>query len=317
MHCDAQSNFKKLEEWAHSSSHDRNSLNIMEESTLINASHQCKVCGRSELNLTFNTMILGQYPASLFECASCGFQYFHDAKIWIDQAYTTPIANTDTGIVRRSLNIHKILSSFLSISNAQGKFLDWGSGSGLLVRLLRDDGHDCYGLEPYTTPLLAAAHTSCDEQACLKENTYRAIFAIEVVEHLLDPRIFFSKALENTDTLIFSTQLLDKAKNVSEWWYYTTETGQHISFYTEQSLAYIASIYDCLYVSSRNKGLHMITRRSSDLRLFSWLAGSRRSLLSYPVAIFLNKLARRHSLILPDYFRSKEALSIPPHTVSI
>lgn len=284
----------------------------MQHSTTIDIPNQCKVCLGTDLKSAFDTKILGKYPASLFECADCGFQYFPEARIWLDQAYAVPIANTDTGIVRRSLHVHRILSSFLSLSNAQGKLLDWGSGSGLLVRLLRDDGHDCYGLEPYTTPLLAAAHTSRDELSCLKEDTYRAIFAIEVVEHLLDPRDFFSKALANTSTLIFSTELFDKAKNGNEWWYYTTETGQHISFYTEQCLACLASIYGCFYASSRSKGLHMFTRCSSDLRIFKWLAGSRRSLLFYPAAILLNKLARRKSLIMSDYFLAKEALNIAP-----
>lgn len=66
---------------------------------------------------------------------------------------------------------------------------------GLLVRLLRDDGHDCYGLEPYTTPVLAATFSSQDESACLAQHSYRAIFAIEVAEHLLEPAIFLKKFL--------------------------------------------------------------------------------------------------------------------------
>jgi hypothetical protein len=280
----------------------------MQDSTPIEIFGQCKVCRGADINFVFNTKILGQYPAHLLECAACGFQYFHDARIWLGEAYTTPIANTDTGIVRRSLNIHRVISSFLSISNARGEVLDWGSGSGLLVRLLRDDGHDCYGFEPFTVPVLAAGHTYKEEKAVLAEHSYRAIVAIEVVEHLVDPAVFFQKALAHTDTLMFSTELVDRAKNGNDWWYYSSETGQHISFYTEKSLAHLATIYGCIYASDRRKSLHIMTRKSLDIRLFKWIAGYRRALLTYPVSRGFKRIAGRASLLMPDHLAAKEVL---------
>jgi hypothetical protein len=272
------------------------------------AHNQCKVCGSSALTIAFDATILGQYSAQLLECSCCGFQSFRDPGVWLAQAYNTPIANTDTGIVARSLNIHRIVSPFLSLANAQGRLLDWGSGSGLLVRLLRDDGHDCYGLEPYTTPVLAAAFTSQDERACLEQDSYRVIIAIEVVEHLLQPKDFFAKALDNSDTLIFSTEPVDKLRNGNDWWYYSRETGQHVSFYAEKSLAYLADLNSCKYASSSNKGLHIITRKAADLRIFSWLAGHKRARIAYPIAKVLGKLTGRRSLIMDDHLAAKKAL---------
>jgi hypothetical protein len=261
------------------------------------------------LNFVFGTKILGQYPALLYECAVCGFQFFHDARIWLEQAYTTPIAHTDTGIVRRSLNIHRVVSSFLGISNITGKVLDWGSGSGLLVRLLRDDGHDCYGYEPYTEPVLASGHTYKEENAVFAVNWYRAIIAIEVVEHLVNPIVFFQKTLTHTDTLIFSTELVDRAKNGNNWWYYSRETGQHISFFTEKSLIQLAKLNGCVYGLAESKGLHIFTRRPSDLMIFKWIAGCRRSWLVYLVTNILSKLTGRCSLMMSDHVAAKKALA--------
>ena len=268
----------------------------------------CIVCSRQVGGASEEEIILQKYSTRLNVCGHCGHEWFEDPGIWLPDAYSSPIAFTDTGIVARSLNIHRVVSSFLGISSIPGKVLDWGSGSGLLVRLLRDDGHDCYGFEPYTVPVLAAGHTYKEEKTALAEHSYRAIIAIEVVEHLVDPKVFFQKALAHTGTLIFSTELVDRAKNGNDWWYYSRETGQHISFYTEYSLAHLATINGCICASDRRKALHIITRKSLDLRLFKWIAGYRRALLTYPVSRIFNRIAGRGSLLMPDHLAAKEIL---------
>lgn len=268
----------------------------------------CIVCSQQVVVASEEQIILQKYSTKLNVCSDCGHEWFEDPAIWLAEAYSSPIAFTDTGIVARSLNIHRVVSSFLGISSIPGKVLDWGSGSGLLVRLLRDDGHDCYGLEPYTVPVLAAGHTYNEEKTVLAEHSYRAIVAIEVVEHLVEPAVFFKKALAHTDTLIFSTELVNRAKNGKDWWYYCRETGQHVSFYTEKSLSHLATVNGCIYASDRRKNLHIMTRKSLDLRLFKWVAGYRRALLTYPVSRIFNRIAGRGSLLMPDHLAAKEAL---------
>lgn len=272
------------------------------------AARCCIVCSHQVIVAIDDQIILGNYSTRLNVCDHCGCEWFQDPAIWLSDAYSSPIAFTDTGIVARSLNIHRVVSSFLSISSIPGKILDWGSGSGLLVRLLRDDGHDCYGFEPYTVPVLAAGHTYKVEKNVFTENSYRAIVAIEVVEHLVDPSSFFQKALAKTDTLLFSTEIVDRAKNGNDWAYYSRETGQHISFYTAKSLAHLAALHGCIYASDRRRSLHIITRRSLDLRLFKWIASYRRAFLAYPVSRILNKIVGRRSLLLADYLAAKDVL---------
>lgn len=269
----------------------------------------CKVCGCNEVAPLFSTTVLGAYRSTIVECPSCGFQSFPNAQEWIQDAYSSPIASTDTGIVARCLNLHKIISSFLSLNYKRGSVLDWGSGSGLLVRLLRDSGHESLGFEPYTAPVLAAGYTFKDDQAALQKAPFRAIIAVEVLEHLFDPREFMSSVLAMTDTLIFTTELLNDNKDGKAWWYYSVETGQHIGFYTKNSLERLACDYDCFYYACRKPAIHIFTRNSSDLRSFRLIAGKKRSMLLYPLSRLVCWLSGRKSLTMADHVAAKQSLS--------
>jgi hypothetical protein len=261
-------------------------------------------------------IVLGKFSAELIACQRCGHEWFNAPEAWLGQAYTTPIANTDTGIVSRTLNIHKIISSYLTLSGISGKLLDWGSGSGLLTRLLRDDGHDCYGFEPYADPVLASRFTFTTQRLASSEGPYRAIFAIEVVEHLVSPRDFFITSLSLTDTIIFSTKIVNRTRYGSDWWYYSRETGQHISFYTQKSLAYLSGLSGCCYASSINMDLHIVTRNPLDLLLFRLLSGSKRALVSYPLARIIGKLSGRRTLMIKDHLAATQALRFAQDSIS-
>lgn len=268
----------------------------------------CIVCSNDQVKIVDNGLVLGKFPAVLVCCNGCGQEWFVSPEDWLAEAYSSSIANTDTGIVARSLGIHRIISSFLTIGDLSGKVLDWGSGSGLLARLLRDDGHDCYGLEPYTPPVLAGGFTWKNQVDALAQAPYRAVIAIEVVEHLPNPQEFFSTSLSSTDTLIFSTELVDRSRRGGDWWYYSRETGQHITFYTEPSLSCLAHLNGCKYASSRDKRLHIMSRQPAHIRLFRWLSGQRRAQIAYPAAQILGKLRGRHSLVMVDHLAAKQAL---------
>ena len=269
----------------------------------------CKVCGCNEVAPLFSATILGAYHATIVECPSCGFQSFPNAQEWIQEAYSSPIASTDTGIVARCLNLHKIISSFLSLNYKRGSVLDWGSGSGLLVRLLRDSGNECLGFEPYTAPVLAASYTFKDDQAVLHKAPFRAIIAVEVLEHLTDPREFMASVLAMTDTLIFTTELLSANKVGKGWWYYSVETGQHIGFYTKNSLQRLADDYSCFYYTCRNPAIHIFTRNPSDIRAFRIIVGRKRAMFLYPLSRLVDRLSGRKSLTMPDHAAAKESLT--------
>ena len=268
----------------------------------------CKVCGCDRVRPLFSATVLGAYHATVVECPSCGFQYFPNAQEWLEEAYSSPIASTDTGIVARCLSLHKTISSFLSINYKRGYVLDWGSGSGLLVRLLRDSGYESFGYEPYTTPVLAAGYTFKDHQSAQQKAPFRAVIAVEVLEHLIDPREFMSSVLSMTDTLIFTTELLNDNKVGKAWWYYSVETGQHIGFYTINSLERLASDYGCSYYTCPSQAIHIFTRNPSDIRAFRLIAGRKRAMLLYPLSRLVGWLGGRRSLTLTDNLTTKESL---------
>ena len=272
---------------------------------------KCIICRSKSVELRANLRILNKFNARLLGCNECFHEWFDAPHHWLSESYSSPITCTDTGIVARSLFVHKFISTFLYFVNPSERILDWGSGSGLLVRLLRDDGYHCYGLEPNTPPVLAASYSYKDEHTAIESSPYRLVIAIEVVEHLPNPREFFLKALSISDTLIFSTQLVDNSKNGSDWWYYSTETGQHLSFYTEKSLSILASLNSCTYRRSACKGLHIITRNKNDVRLFLLLSGRKRSYLGFVISKVMAKiLNKRRSLLLYDHRVAKDMLNL-------
>jgi len=64
--------------------------------------------------------------------------------------------------------------------------------------------------------------------------SFEAVTAFEVMEHIMDPLKFVKDTLNKfkTKTIIFSTELFkDTPPDVKKWWYYSPNTGQHVTFY--------------------------------------------------------------------------------------
>jgi hypothetical protein len=269
---------------------------------------ECPVCQNTSSEKSDEIMVLNKFPAEHLLCSKCGQEWFQNASLWLSEAYSSPIANTDTGIVARSLNYHKIIASYLALTKRSSPILDWGSGSGLLVRLLRDCGHSTFGFEPYTVPVLADSYTYKAKESLVEVAPFRAIVAIEVLEHLMDPRGFMTSVFAMTDTLIFTTELLNGNKDGQNWWYYSPETGQHVNFYTRTSLKRLAADFGCMYFSSGNSGPHIFSRRPWNMAAFKFVAGRKRSLFFYPVSRLVERLRGVKSLTMSDHLLAKGSL---------
>lgn len=273
------------------------------------ANPRCTICGNTHQFKRTRTTILNTFSTDLIHCQSCDFEWLSGAKAWIDIAYQKPIANTDTGIVRRNMELHLILSTFLMLGNRSKPFLDWGSGSGLLVRLLRDDGLDGIGFEPFTEPVLAPGFTYKQDSEVRTKGPFHCVIAIEVVEHLLSPVEFFQSALSLADTIIFTTEPTDCNTEKENWWYYSQDTGQHISFYSRKSLKLVAASLGASYQHARGQSLHLITRDPSQARLFKLACGYHRSPILYGLIKAWRRFIRRPtSLIMKDHIDAKNRL---------
>ena len=141
----------------------------------------CKICNGTS-SFAFSKQVLGRYQVSYFQCNSCGFIQT-ETPYWLNEAYSSAIADTDIGYITRNLVNRNIVSSLINTAfNSKGRFLDYGGGYGLFVRLMRDAGYDFYRQDKFCNNLFA-------QQFDIKSfNTINLSFdlltAFEVFEHL-------------------------------------------------------------------------------------------------------------------------------------
>ncbi|WP_050605253.1 class I SAM-dependent methyltransferase [Ruegeria sp. 6PALISEP08] len=185
----------------------------------------------------FEADVIGCHPARYFLDKSCGFIWV-DSPTWLNEAYSDAIALTDTGILARNLNnIRGVSLAMRANGLAEARGIDIGGGYGLLVRGLRDIGLHFHWSDPFADNLVARGFEA-------DNGSYSVATAFEVLEHLPNPlsQIKEARARFGFDTLFFSATCFDpNAIPSRDWWYWVFETGQHISFSSEQCLDFMAS----------------------------------------------------------------------------
>jgi len=230
----------------------------------------CPICTnkRSE---QFQARLLHKYDVRYFLCETCGLLQTEPAY-WLDEAYGSAIADTDTGIVIRNQEIAtKLGCLFYFCFDPKAQYLESAGGYGLLTRMMRDTGFDFRWHDPYCENIFArgfvwdAAHNSASGGAAT---------AFEVLEHVMDPVAFVQNALAlgKTRTLVFSTVLYeDKPPRPDDWWYYSLSTGQHISFFRRDTLEFLAQKLGLRIYSSGT--IHVFTDRQLNNSLFRLCTG--------------------------------------------
>lgn len=230
----------------------------------------CLICGAGTRE-SFRATVLKHHEASYRQCSDCGFLYAARPD-WLKEAYSSAIARADTGLVQRNLAIADKLTAILSaFLDQRGRFLDMAGGTGLLVRLMRDRGFDYFWDDGYCANVHAPGF-----EASAGQSDYEAVTAFEALEHMEDPMAFVADALARTKTrtLIFTTELHDGVAPPADWWYYTFPTGQHIAFFSEQTLSRMGQRLGCTLVSSR--GMHTLSARAFSQRKYSLVLRSLR-----------------------------------------
>jgi hypothetical protein len=101
---------------------------------------------------------------------------------------------------------------------------------------MRDIGVDFYWSDKYSQNLMARGFEA-------KSGKYDIAVAFEVLEHLPNPLEFLRECRSEYQfhTCFFSAICFDE-RNLpgTEWWYWSFESGQHISFFSKRSLLWIA-----------------------------------------------------------------------------
>lgn len=196
----------------------------------------CPVCAAA-MAPRFDAVVLGRHRVRFDHCAACGLVR-SEPPWWLAEAYGQAISATDCGLVARNLEIARLLSILFSFRlPAHGQVLDHAGGSGLLVRMLRDAGFDAWWEDRYADNLHARGFAA-------SPGRYHAVTMFEVLEHLSDPYAHLASIVAERDPemiVISTTTYGGEPPAPGTWDYYAFETGQHISFYQERTLARLAA----------------------------------------------------------------------------
>lgn len=248
----------------------------------------CKICN-SPSAFFGKTNVLKKYPVQYFRCEKCGFIQT-ETPYWLEEAYSSAITRQDVGIMQRNLVNCEVTSAVLNLffPNVTSA-VDYGAGHGILVRLMRDKGFNFFWTDPYAANDYARGFER-EEGA-----TFDFLTAFEVLEHLENPVSGLAELVRLSDNVLISTCLVPKpTPTLTDWWYYSPTTGQHIAFYTEESLRILAAHFGRHLLSF---GVyHLFTKRPKCSLLFQMATRFR-------IARTLNTLYRRRSLIDSDLQR--------------
>jgi hypothetical protein len=251
---------------------------------------KCRICSY-ETRLFSQATVLRKYSVQYFRCPHCGFVQTEE-PYWLDEAYAAPIGAVDIGLLQRNLVVGRTAKAMIGLLfDPNGRFLDYGGGYGVLVRLMRDQGFDFYRHDKYCANLFAEGFDDSAEPEC--DQKYELVTAFEVFEHLAEPITDVARILNFSPNVLFTTNLLPPAApRPSDWWYYSLDSGQHVALYTRRSLELIARHFG-LNLYSNGISIHLMTKRRISPIIFNLLS-------KYKIAALAGSLVRRRSLLASD-----------------
>jgi hypothetical protein len=194
----------------------------------------CRLCNGT-LVFKFNLLVLKKYPVAYCECSSCE-SLQTDKPFWLKEAYSINLSKFDTGAAQRNINNFIkvfLVSKVLNLKN----IIDVGGGDGLLCRLLRDAEFNCFSTDKYATPTYAQEFNNPSF------SSPELALAFEVIEHFENPPLEFDKFFFNNPKFILLSTGIYK-KQEKSWWYLNPESGQHVFFYSEKAIKYLAKRND-------------------------------------------------------------------------
>jgi 2-polyprenyl-3-methyl-5-hydroxy-6-metoxy-1,4-benzoquinol methylase len=225
----------------------------------------CKICNQ-ETKKIFSKKVLGKYDVNYYQCPNCLFVQT-DNPYWLDEAYNSPIDFRDIGLIARNMLYAENITALFQICkfDRHKKYLDYGGGYGLFVRMMRDNGYNFYWQDEYCKNLYVQKFTA--ENLPVNEQKYEVVTAFEVFEHLPDPVKEVEKLLAFTDSILFSTELIRvETPQIKDWYYLGPDHGQHIAFYHKKTLEYIANKFGLNFYTHKN--LHFLTRKKINYTIY-------------------------------------------------
>lgn len=242
----------------------------MPESTLASAkASTCRLCGGPTTPVWSGTL-LGGYPADYVRCGDCDLLQVVN-PFWLKEL-DRGLVDADTGAVQRNLRISQFLKIVLDCCRCgRSRMIDYGGGSGLLTRLMRDAGVEFLHHDPYSANVFARGFEYEGQDAF-------GVTLFEVLEHVPACRELWEELADRKQfSLIVAGTECPPVPFDPNWWYLLPDTGQHVVFYSPKTFEYLARRYGYHY--SAIGGIHVLARRRVPRLLLriawrtaSWLA---------------------------------------------
>lgn len=193
----------------------------------------CRLCGGPSVGC-FVLPVLGKYQVEYRRCGRCECLQT-EKPYWLGEAYARNLSQLDTGAAQRNLDN---LAACYAVAKLFGlrNAIDVGGGDGLLCRLLRDYGINCFVKDKYAEPNYAQGFTEPDFAVP------DLVIASELLEHLADPAAELGAIFDPGAAVLLVTTAIYSGQG-PDWWYLAPESGQHVFFYSKRGLELIAARY--------------------------------------------------------------------------
>lgn len=194
----------------------------------------CRLCGQLARHVC-TQKILHRYDVAYFRCPGCDLIQT-EPPYWLDEAYTSAISALDTGAIERTRLCTQLALclAWLCRIGPDSACIDYGGGHGILTRAMRDYGYNFFWHDKYAENLFARGF----EADPTRPHTMLTCF--EVWEHLpnvaTDLELLFHPG---HDFLLIGTFLHRGHRD--NWWYYSPQTGQHVAFFSDRTMRFIAN----------------------------------------------------------------------------
>jgi hypothetical protein len=236
----------------------------------------CALCG-ADATWVSRQRLLGKHDVDYFLCPRCELLQTEQPH-WLDEAYSEAISRLDTGAIQRNelaAQLTAIVARLVDLP-ATASALDFGGGHGVFVRMMRDRGLDFRWFDKYAENLYAGGFEG--ELA----DHHALVTAFEVLEHLADVRADLDRLFAGQPELVLIGTVLHDGHR-DGWWYYMLETGQHVAFYSQKTLAWIGDTYGYDVIAAPEYSL--LVRR--DHKIGGLRRGLLRQVLRRPTAMNL------------------------------
>lgn len=194
----------------------------------------CRLCDSLSACI-FSKTVLKKYNVKFYKCEKCKSLQTED-PYWLKESYQDWVTKYDTGIYSRVIKTF-LVSFFICKIFKLKNILDFGGGDGLFCRIMRDYYLNCFSYDKFSK--------NAYSKGFIEKNfsTPDLITSFEAIEHFSKPSDELSKIFNLKPKMFLLTTGIyqDQDKN---WNYLEEDSGQHIFFYSKESLEFIAKRYN-------------------------------------------------------------------------